>query len=169
MTNSPSNPAPEGGALLIPGGALPFPPTLLIDSREPFNHAYNWQGYPSQRVKLDFGDYSVLGCSELISVERKTLADLAQSITKRRFWKELERAKDIGCRSFSVVIEGKPDDLNGDRLRSMVAPAAILGAMRKVREHYGFDVQWAGDRASAAHYTLNFLLWGYIALKASNG
>lgn len=131
----------------------PSLPLIIVDTREPVDKAYPLS--PSQlRRKLNTGDYSLEGFTDLIAVERKTLPDLMQSIISKRFWVEVGRAAPFFA--FAVVIEATPDELSSPALRSGVSPASVLGAVKKILS-LGHSVEWAGSRAGAQVWTLEFL------------
>ncbi len=59
----------------------------------------------SIRLKLDVGDYSILGYTDKISIERKSPADLMGTLGKghERFRRELQRAKSLEY--FAIIVE----------------------------------------------------------------
>lgn len=137
--------------------STPF--TIIIDSREPTFQRYDFSAYgaPLTRVeKLETGDYSVAGLEALVAVERKTLDDLAKSITLDRFWAELDRARVAHLR-FCVVVEGTMADVESQLYASAVKPSAIFGACLAIGASYGFPVVWAGSRQKSAEYTAAYL------------
>jgi len=80
---------------------------IIVDTREQhpleFRQSKLIEGVIKR--KLDVGDYSIEGYEDKIAIERKSAADLFQTLGKghRRFKKELERAKD--CDYFLILIE----------------------------------------------------------------
>ena len=76
---------------------------ILVDSREQLPYSFSC---PSVVGTVPTGDYSVPGCEHLVAVERKSLPDLCQSITRERvrFEKELARSRQIP--TFHLIVEG---------------------------------------------------------------
>ncbi len=76
--------------------------TILVDTREqtPWEFAY-----PTLRGSLKTGDYSVQGLENVVSLERKSLGDLVQSVTweRERFIREVERLATFPVRA--IVVE----------------------------------------------------------------
>lgn len=73
---------------------------IITDSRE--NHPY----WTDNVQKLDVGDYTIKGHQHRISIERKSLADLFQTLGKghKRFKQELKRSESLDY--FAIVIDG---------------------------------------------------------------
>lgn len=101
-----------------------FPVDVLIDTRE--QRPYPFSDIPAdakegggilkirtQRVTLQQGDYSLEGFTDQVAIERKSLADLFQTIGQERdrFERELERL--AGYRFAAVMVEGEWRDVFG--------------------------------------------------------
>jgi len=74
--------------------------TIVQDTREqiPLDFSFYTECDGIEKRKLDTGDYSIVGREQDIFIERKrTTAELAINlgVDKERFYKELERAKNI--------------------------------------------------------------------------
>lgn len=143
-----------------PKSPPPPPLTILIDTREPFAQAYSFEAFEPApatiRRKLPEGDYSIAGLEALIAVERKTLDDLAGSITKDRFWAEMERARSGGYRRFLLLVEGSIADVQAHRYAGGVHPRSILGATFALHSGAGIPTIWAGDRQGAISWLFFF-------------
>ena len=76
--------------------------TIVVDTREQLPL---WDKGIVKK-KLDVGDYSIAGYEDKISIERKSLPDMAQTITRghKRFKAELERAEALEY--FAIVMDG---------------------------------------------------------------
>jgi DNA excision repair protein ERCC-4 len=87
-------------------------PQIIIvqDSREQLGYESLFE-HPCITSALEYGDYSILGLEHLISIERKSLADLLGSLTngRSRFEAELKRARSL--HKFYVLVECSPADL----------------------------------------------------------
>jgi DNA excision repair protein ERCC-4 len=78
-------------------------------------------------MALHAGDYSIDGWDRMVTVERKTLSDLAGTLTRgrKRFTAEMERLREYDAAW--VVIEGSLMDIfRGLPLASQVRPKSIL-------------------------------------------
>jgi ERCC4-type nuclease len=135
-------------------------PVILIDSREqtPFTFSEN---VDTQIVTLDAGDYSVIGLTATVAVERKSLDDLVGSITagRERFMACCSRLSrlDFAC----IVVEADLSDVIAGRYISKTRPQSVIGSMLAIHVDYGLPTIWAGNRRNAANLTERLLtrLW----------
>lgn len=107
---------------------------------------------------IETGDYSLPGCQQWISVERKTLDDLVGCLTKGRdrFERELKRARVIP--HFCVVVESSlATVLRGD-YRSQLNPKSTWESIIAFELRYRFPFHFAGDTRTAAWWAESFLL-----------
>ena len=131
--------------------------TIVADSREQQPYSFSC---PTERRRLDAGDYSIAGCESQVAVERKSLPDFVHTVIHEadRFRAELEKlaAFELAC----VVVEADLDTvLRGLRqpdLR-MVTPSAVLGAALHIAVRYRVPVYWCGSRQAACAFTEGFL------------
>lgn len=130
-------------------------PTYLIDTREPLFQAYDFSPYPSERIALVTGDYTIKGFESRVAVERKTPDDFAKSIKEDRFWEEMERAR--AYQRFALVVECSLADVIAGKYNSRIKPASVVGAAVKIHAAYGVGVVWAGDRQSAAGWVREWI------------
>ena len=102
-------------------------PTIIVDTRE--QTPLPFANLPTERRTLATGDYSILGFERDFSVERKSVADLVQSLTRERdrFSRELQRMRAFDFRRLLVV--GTLADLEEHRYRSLANPKAIIGSL----------------------------------------
>jgi len=134
--------------------------TLIQDTREQSGYGPLFQ--TSHVIEtLTCGDYSILGCEELISIERKSFPDLLNSLTndRKRFEAELKRARHY--HKFFVVMECSARDLLVDdfgRL-SKASPRSIWGTVAVWSSRY-VPFLFGHDRQTAARLT-EALLVGY--------
>lgn len=141
--------------------ALTAIPVIIIDTREKPRAAYGFPGYSTKRQKLRAGDYSVAGLEGCLSVERKTLDDFVQTVIRgwERFTKELAILADYKYRV--IIIEGTLEDIVKHNYTSKAHPNAIMGRCRVIKEQYGINLFWAGDRETARAETEKFLISRY--------
>lgn len=156
------------------------PITILIDTREqrPFEFAAirgrgrqrnEYVAVATERATLPVGDYGVrLGNLVLpVAVERKSVADLYQSISteRARFEREMQRAASHQGRAgggplahFALVVES---DLAGLRTPpphiSGVSPTAVTRTLLSWSVRFGVHVWTPGPRAAAEQVTYRLL------------
>ena len=78
-------------------------PIIVTDTRE--QTPLHFTHLRTERDTLDTGDYSVRGLEEVFAVERKTLTDLAGSLTRERarFCRELHRLRGFSFSRLLVI------------------------------------------------------------------
>lgn len=132
------------------------PPTILVDN----NEQRPW-GFRSRRVveahgelplvvrSLETGDYSVLGLTSVITIERKSLADFINSVTndRERFWRELVRMRALQHRC--VIVEASLETVACGAYRSQAPPQSVIRSASAIMYDHGIPVIWAGDRDGA--------------------
>lgn len=123
-------------------------PTILVDSREQAPLVF--VNCPSERATLATGDYSVMGFENEFVIERKSLDDLAGSVThdRDRFERELVRMRGYPFRRLLVV--GSVEDIERHVYRSRVEPKAILASLTAFEIRYGLPVAYCPNPAAAA-------------------
>src|SRR5208283_2231509 len=132
---------------------------ILIDTREP--NPAPWEHYfsvPTARGTLPTGDYSLVACEHLISVERKTLSDLIGCLCtgRERFERELARAQAIP--HFWVICEASYREiLNGD-YRSQMNPQSAFQSIVALMTRYRIPFLMANDAETAAKLAESLLL-----------
>jgi ERCC4-type nuclease len=126
-------------------------PVILVDTREPASGG--WEPYftlSTLRGTLQTGDYSLVGCEDLISIERKALGDLISCFTgeRERFVRELKRFQAIPARW--VIVEGSYGSLLRGDYRSQMNPKAAFESCVALMVRYQIPVIMAGDIETAA-------------------
>ncbi len=123
-------------------------PVVLIDSRE--QRPLVFTRLPCERATLWTGDYSVRGMERTFSVERKSLDDLAASLTagRERFAREMERLRGYSFRRLLLV--GTRAQIEAHGYASKVAPAALLGSLAAWEIRYSVPVVFAATPEAAA-------------------
>ncbi len=131
---------------------------LIQDSRERLGYT---DLFESRCVvdTLAVGDYSIAGLTQLIAVERKSLADLLMSLTheRDRFERELARARAL--QRFYVIVEADARDVLAGRFgpRSQANPKAIWETIACFSVRYA-PFLFCGDRRAGARLTESLLL-----------
>ncbi len=105
-------------------------PRLIIDTREQW--PLEFPHFPSERGTLPTGDYGLAALPRLMCIERKSMADLVQSLTseRERFDRELDRMRAYPLRRLLIV--GTLAELHGILTRRKAAPQSIAGSLRAI-------------------------------------
>lgn len=122
---------------------------MVVDTRE--QAPLPIRDLPTVQGTLATGDYSVLGCESLFSVERKTVADLVGCCTgdaRERFERELHRLR--GFRFKRLLVVGCPAEIATGRYRSGINPAAVQGTLSAFEVRYDCPVVFEPDPQAAA-------------------
>lgn len=133
--------------------------TLVQDSREQLGYGQLFKT-PHVIGALESGDYSVCGLEDRIALERKSLPDLASSLThgRERFEKEFQRARSLEF--FAVIVEGRLSDVLEGRFggHSQANPVAIFESMMSWTARYGRPFLFCENREIAARTVESLLL-----------
>jgi len=124
--------------------------TIVVDSREQTPYVFE-----NSIVKgLKTGDYAPLGYEDECTIERKTLADFAQSMTlnRERFEREIVRAKE-SLKFFAIVIETGYNSIWRDPLKCKVSRKALLATINAWTVKYNIPIILGGSRTMCKHIT----------------
>jgi DNA excision repair protein ERCC-4 len=131
---------------------------IIIDNREQAPLIFT--RLPSIRGTLQSGDYSIAGgCEHAFAVERKSLDDLAMSVTteRERFERELHRLRGFNFKRLLIV--GTREDIEAHAYRSKATPKAILSSLSAFEVRYDIPVVFAGNSVSAALMVESWAYW----------
>lgn len=132
---------------------------LIVDSREQAPYSFSDEKYDVslETGTLQSGDYSLAGLTDRVAIERKSLDDLACTLTagRERFERELVRAR--GLDRFWLVVEGDMDQVARHEYRSKMHPAALIQSVFAFQARYGLSVVWAGNRDRGEYATYSLL------------
>lgn len=133
-----------------------FKPTIIIDNRE--QDPLPISAYPTSPGTLNSGDYSFAGGEHWLSIERKSISDLVQSLTteRERFTRELERLR--GYRFARLLIIGYVGDIEQGHYRSRVTPKAILHSLYSIEAKY-VPVVFAHTPTDGAALVERWVFW----------
>jgi ERCC4-type nuclease len=121
---------------------------VLIDTRE--QNPWTFSKYATvERVTLTDGDYSLKDFSDQIRIERKSLADLTQTITKGRdrFYDECKRL--MAYKRAALIIEATMYDVEAECYRSRVSSKSVLGTIHSCWIRFGLVPLFAGNHRDA--------------------
>ena len=138
--------------------------TVLVDTREQNTPALRKRlkdmGYPHERYKLDFGDYSAkcslsdgseLNFSTAICIERKmSLDELAACFgrERQRFAKEFERAKAAGAKIYLLVENASWEMAYSGEYRSLMKPESFIASMQAWLARYDCQILFVSSALS---------------------
>ena len=130
---------------------------IAVDNREQL--AYSFQGYDctTEASTLSVGDYSIVGFTDKIAVERKSLDDLLGCLTsgRERFEKELARSRSLD--RFCVIVEASFEDLAKGMYRSQMRPHSACQSIIAWQIRYGTPFIFAGSRKASEYFCFSFL------------
>jgi DNA excision repair protein ERCC-4 len=124
-------------------------PIILIDSRE--QDPLQFEHLASQTSTLQSGDYSLLGASELFSVERKTVADFVGCCVgdnRDRFARELHRLRGFHFKRLLII--GTESEIREGKYRSNIKPQSVLGTLSAFEVRYEVPVVFCATPQIAA-------------------
>lgn len=123
-------------------------PTILIDTREQLPLVF--ENLPSERATLATGDYAIRGLEHDFCIERKSIADLVQSVTheRERFGRELTRMRGYAFRRLLIV--GTVDRIETHAYQSRAEPKAVIASVTAFEVRYSLPVAWCATPAAAA-------------------
>ena len=133
---------------------------VVMDTREqaPFTFAHErYTGTSVEAGTLYTGDYSLVGLTDRVAVERKSLPDLVGCLSqsRERFERELQRAAALDA--FAVVVEAAWADLAGGKYRSHMNPHSACQSVLAFTCRYRAPFIFAESRAGA-----EYAAWGFL-------
>ena len=134
---------------------------LLYDTREQPTERLQKRllqtGLKVERRKLCVGDYAcectlpdgnVLDFSDKFAIERKMNLDelcLCFGKERKRFEREFERAKDMGCKVYLIVENGTWEKAYSGKYRSMYNPVALVASIDAFRARYNMQLDFCRE------------------------
>jgi ERCC4-type nuclease len=127
------------------------PITILQDTREQTPWKFG-VGVTVERVTLAAGDYSVKGHSDRVAIERKSIDDLAQTISwgRNRFEEELKLLMQYEYRA--ILVEANLADVLEHRYESFTHPSAVVGSSVAFWHDANCPTLWLGNARNCAMY-----------------
>lgn len=132
-------------------------PVVIVDTRE--QDPLPIHRLRTVRAGLMSGDYSIAGAEHLFAVERKSVADLVQSVgpERDRFERELHRLR--GFRFARLLIVGAEAEVSTGRFRSSMSPRSVLASVRAFEVRYSLPVVWIPDPDTAGRTVERWACW----------
>ena len=166
----PVPPPPRAVRVIHDGHTVKVPkPVVVVDTREQEGFAYTFERFPKwfagvERATLLAGDYSIKGMEHCLAIERKSLADLVNSVIgdRTRF---LAQCKSLAARKRkAIVIEAGLAQVKSPYPESMAHPNAVVGTLIALQERWDIQVLWC-DTAELAEETVAHILSKYFTLQ----
>lgn len=123
-------------------------PTIIIDSRE--QRPLVFRHFPAITACLPEGDYSIAGHEDRFTVERKSISDLIQSVTRERSRFERELARMRGYDFRRLLIVGTLADIEAHRYRSQTNPKSVIASVTAFEIRYQLPVCYCPTPEAAA-------------------
>ena len=135
-------------------------PRLIIDTREQTPLEFAHLAYTTGT--LQSGDYSAVGLEDAFCVERKTIADLAGSLTRERarFMREMHRLR--GFHNAYLLIVGSEQDTASLAAKGRVNMKQIYNSLLAIQARYGVHIVWVDTPEEAA---LLVETWAFTAYR----
>ncbi len=115
---------------------------ILVDTREQAELSPHFDGAECtyEKATLPTGDYSLKGATHLISIERKSLADLTQCCGKdrERFMEQMARLAAYPHKF--LVIERPEAEIHAQAYRSQIKPQSVISTLMAIQDKYGVCV-----------------------------
>jgi DNA excision repair protein ERCC-4 len=126
----------------------------IVDTRE--QNALNLAPLKTTRLSLPTGDYSVLGLTNEIAIERKSLDDLCMCVGRERDRFDRECKRLLGYPTRAIVVEATWLQIQGGGWRSRVTPEAVFGSLLGWIAQ-GVPVVMAGNHDQAGKFVSRML------------
>jgi DNA excision repair protein ERCC-4 len=133
-------------------------PVVVIDERE--QAPLRFERLASIVGTLYSGDYSLRNLEHLISIERKSINDLASCCmgeNRERFEREILRLR--GYRFKRLLIIGTREDIAAGRYHSRINPKSVLATLSAFEIRYDLPIVWAETPEEGARLVENYVWW----------
>jgi ERCC4-type nuclease len=112
---------------------------ILVDSREASSNpkiaeALRSLEIPVDLVKLEAGDYLIIGSERSVLVERKSVGDFVRSIFQSRLWHQLREMCAVKGASPLILVEGS---FGYFKKFSRVSESTIVGSLWNIIDRWG--------------------------------
>ena len=128
---------------------------IIVDTREQLPWSFDSLSCEIINSKLDTGDYSLEGYEEVVAIERKkSVSEIAGNITEKRFWREMERMREIR-HSFLFLEFGYEDIANypenmdvSKKIKSKIRVRGpfIMKELSRIQVEFGVHVVMCGHK-----------------------
>jgi ERCC4-type nuclease len=136
--------------------------TILIDNKEKEKLVFENQN--TEQVALRFGDYSIKGFEKDIAIERKSINDIASSLSGEERLKFERRIQDClnNLKFYAVVIECDYNAFNNkSNWYSKITPNCLKGTIIKWMVKHGVHIVFSGSRQNSSEI-IKSMFDGYL-------
>ena len=127
-------------------------PVIIVDQQEklPLTRFFDPAMVQVETAALSTGDYSLKGATELLAIERKSLADLLHCCTtdRERFMDQLRRMKNYPTRF--LVVEAKREEIESEIYTRNVRAASVINTVLGAAVRWNICVEYRDSPADAA-------------------
>jgi DNA excision repair protein ERCC-4 len=123
---------------------------IMVDSREQRPYTFErFKWVEVSRGTLSVGDYSFPAYQDRVSIERKSIDDMIQCLSRERdrFERELSRAAALEC--FYVVIESGIGPVVKGMYRSRMTVNSVIQSVAALSIRYNTPFLWCDSREAA--------------------
>jgi len=131
----------------------------VIDKREQTPWLFKQMDAQITYSILQYGDYSILGHQDQITIERKNINDLFSSIGRNHedFMRKMKVLSEF--KSKALVIEATYEQVvHPHKNYSRLEPAAVIGTLAKTISVYNVPVIFAGGRRHAQQFVYSMFV-----------
>lgn len=134
---------------------IPF--RIVVDTREQSPFSFFCYGVQVERSTLHTGDYSLAGFENLLTLERKSMSDLAGCMTsgRERFERELLRMREF--ESAAVIVEEPLIAIRSGTYRSRLNPVSFEQSILSFMIRFRVPFLFGRNREYAEWLTFNAL------------
>lgn len=134
--------------------------TIVVDTREQAPFSFSGAAYDAtttERGTLSVGDYSLSGLTNLVAIERKSLADLVQCLGRERDRFDAELLRGRALQFFAVVCEGSWRQLACGEYRGKLNAKSAVQSVASFMARYNIPFFFAETRPAAEYITWSWL------------
>lgn len=127
-------------------------PVVIVDQQEklPLTRFFDPEKVRVEVAHLATGDYSLKGCTHLVAVERKGLADILACVTsdRDRFFDQMRRLRDYPSRF--LIVEATKATIEAGAYERDVKPSSVTGTLMSLAVRYNIVPVYCKDQREAA-------------------
>jgi len=138
--------------------------TIVVDTRE--QHPWKFSEHTTSKMKLDTGDYGILGLESTLCIERKSgVAEIANNMMEDRFVDVIARMKQykysyilIECDYNQLINYPMGSDVPQKAWSKIkISPAFILKFLTELSVHHNIHVMFCGNPEWAEKTALSIM------------
>lgn len=127
-------------------------PTIIVDQQEklPLTRYFDPALVQVESAHLETGDYSLVGATHLVAIERKHMTDLLNCVTteRERFMDQMRRLKNYPSRF--LVVESTKSALEAGEYERAIRSSSVVNTLLGIAVRWNICVVYCKDQAAAA-------------------